>query len=113
MKCSSNENATFFEQCVIASVTVVHCGNVNVIYMIADPVHFHPTKRIKINIHFVLPQESCPSVVVLFQKNSQLWLLRVPLSHQFADITNDQRIAYTVVYRVCASMTPNLTPGGY
>jgi hypothetical protein len=54
----------------------MYYDNVSAICMTANPIHYHHTKHIEIDIHFVRDQ------VALVQ----VWVLHVPSTHQFTDI---------------------------
>jgi len=90
----------------LSSATIVYCDNVSAVYMTANPVHHRRTKHIEIDIHFVR------DLVAL----GQVRVLRVPSSHQFADImTKGLPVQLFTDFRssLCVRDPPAQTAGGY
>ena len=90
----------------LSSATIVYCDNVSAVYMTANPVHHRRTKHIEIDIHFVRDQVAL----------GQVRVLRVPSSHQFADImTKGLPVQLFTDFRssLCVRDPPAQTAGGY
>ena len=90
----------------LSSATIVYCDNVSAVYMTANPVHHRRTKHIEIDIHFVRDQVAL----------GQVRVLRVPSSHQFADImTKGLPVQLFTDFRssICVRGPPASTVGGY
>jgi len=85
-------------QCSIIKATLIHCDNVNVVYLLGNHIQHQRTKRIEIDIHFV-----CEKVI-----KGQACILHVPSRYQIADIFHKRLSAAILMISEIVSTFINL-----